>query len=115
LAIPLLCGPGTIATVLLLTNQPNTDALRVGMLAAIVAGVFLISWFILYAASALSFVSARGKVHIMTRVLGHHSRSARCAIRSPRHCALLRVINELSGVTINRWMRAQLTAREKDQ
>jgi multiple antibiotic resistance protein len=70
LAIPLLCGPGTIATVLLLTNQPNTDALRIGVLAAIVAVVFFISWFILYAGDRIILRLGEGKVHIMTRVLG---------------------------------------------
>jgi multiple antibiotic resistance protein len=70
LAIPLLCGPGTIATVLLLTNQPNTDALRVGILVGIVAVVFLISWFILYAGDRIILRLGEGKVHIMTRVLG---------------------------------------------
>ena len=43
LAIPLLSGPGTITTVLLLTNQPDADIARMLLLAAIVALVFLIA------------------------------------------------------------------------
>jgi multiple antibiotic resistance protein len=70
LAIPLLSGPGTIATVLLLTNRPNTDALHLGILAAIVAVVFLISWFVLYAAERIMSRLGEGKVRVITRVLG---------------------------------------------
>src|SRR5947209_6618699 len=48
LAIPLLCGPGTITTVLLLTNQAPADISRLGILTAIIAAVYLIAWCVLY-------------------------------------------------------------------
>jgi multiple antibiotic resistance protein len=70
LAIPLLSGPGTIATVLLLTNQPDTDAFRMSILLAIVAVVFLISWFVLYTGERIMIRLGEGKVRVMTRVLG---------------------------------------------
>lgn len=70
LAIPLLSGPGTITTIILLTNQQDTDALRMGVLAVIVAVVYLIAWFLLYAAERIMTRLGEGKVRIMTRVLG---------------------------------------------
>jgi multiple antibiotic resistance protein len=70
LAIPLLSGPGTIATVLLLTNQPAIDVLHLSILTAIVALVFLISWFVLYAGERIMMRLGEGKVRVMTRVLG---------------------------------------------
>jgi multiple antibiotic resistance protein len=70
LAIPLLSGPGTIATILLLTNRPDADIARMSILAAIVAAVFLISWFVLHAGERIMTRLAEGKVRVMTRVLG---------------------------------------------
>jgi multiple antibiotic resistance protein len=70
LGIPLLSGPGTITTVLLLTNQPETEIARVTILVAIVALVFLIAWWVLYAADRIMSRLGEGKVSIMTRVLG---------------------------------------------
>jgi multiple antibiotic resistance protein len=70
LAIPLLSGPGTIATILLLTNRPDTDLLRIAILATIVAVVFLISWFVLYTGERIMIRIGEGKVRVMTRVLG---------------------------------------------
>jgi multiple antibiotic resistance protein len=70
LAIPLLSGPGTITTVLLLTHQPNADIARMTVLAAIVAMVFMIAWCVLYAADRIMTRLGEGKVRILTRVLG---------------------------------------------
>jgi multiple antibiotic resistance protein len=70
LAIPMLSGPGTITTILLLTNQPAADALRLTLLAAIVGAVFLISWVVLFAADRIMTRLGEGKVRIMTRVMG---------------------------------------------
>jgi multiple antibiotic resistance protein len=70
LAIPLLSGPGTITTILLLTNQPDTDIARTTVLATVVALVFLIAWCVLYAADRIMARLGEGKVRIMTRVLG---------------------------------------------
>ena len=70
LAIPLLSGPGTITTILLLTNQAETDLARTAILCAIVGAVYLIAWFVLYAADRIMTRLGEGKVRIMTRVLG---------------------------------------------
>jgi multiple antibiotic resistance protein len=70
LAIPLLSGPGTITTVLLLTNQPSADIFRLGILTAIIAVVYLIGWRVLYAGDRIVTRLGEGKVHIITRVLG---------------------------------------------
>jgi multiple antibiotic resistance protein len=70
LAIPLLSGPGTITTVLLLTNQVRGDPLRMAIFAAVIAVVYLIAWWILYAGERVMARLGAGKVHIITRVLG---------------------------------------------
>jgi multiple antibiotic resistance protein len=70
LAIPLLSGPGTITTVLLLANQAVRDISRMGMLAVIIGVVYLISWCILYAGERIMTRFGEGKVRIITRVLG---------------------------------------------
>jgi MarC family membrane protein len=70
LAIPLLSGPGTITTILLLTNQAAADISRMGVLAVIVAVVYLIAWCILYAGERIITSLGEGKVRIITRVLG---------------------------------------------
>jgi len=70
LAISLLSGPGTITTVLLLTNQVRGDFLRMGIFAAVIAGVYLIAWWVLYAGERLMARLGESKVHIITRVLG---------------------------------------------
>ena len=70
LAIPLLSGPGTITTVLLLANQAVGDVSRLGMLAVIIAVVYLISWCVLYAGDQIMARFGEGKVRIITRVLG---------------------------------------------
>ena len=70
LAIPLLSGPGTITTVLLLTNQIRGDILRLGIFAAVIVIVYLIAWWVLYAGERVMARLGAGKVHIITRVLG---------------------------------------------
>jgi multiple antibiotic resistance protein len=70
LAIPLLSGPGTITTVLLLTNQIRGDFFRMGIFAAVIAAVYLIAWWVLYAGERLMARLGESKVHIITRVLG---------------------------------------------
>jgi len=70
LAIPLLSGPGTITTVLLLTNQAALDTARTAILVAIIAAVYLIAWCVLYAGERIMARLGEGKVRIITRVLG---------------------------------------------
>jgi multiple antibiotic resistance protein len=70
LAIPLLSGPGTITTVILLTNQAGGDLVPILVLAAVIVAVYLISWSVLYAGERLMTRLGEGKVRIVTRVLG---------------------------------------------
>lgn len=70
LAIPLLCGPGTIATVLLLTNQAGADPWRLIILTVAIVLVFAITWVVLRTGQMLLARLGEGKMHIVTRVMG---------------------------------------------
>ncbi|BBA36116.1 membrane protein, MarC family [Methylocaldum marinum] len=70
LAIPLLSGPGTITAVLLLANRAGTDVRRLGMLAGVIAAIYLFTWLLLYLGEVITGYLGESKVHIMTRVLG---------------------------------------------
>lgn len=70
LAIPLLSGPGTITTVLLLTNEAAPNLPRMAILAVIIAVVYLTAWCVLYAGERLMARLGESKVRILTRVLG---------------------------------------------
>ncbi|MFN8005979.1 MAG: MarC family protein [Terriglobia bacterium] len=70
LAIPLLSGPGTIASVLLLANQAGYEAARMGILFFAIVAVFALTWLVLQAGESLMERLGEGKMHILTRVLG---------------------------------------------
>ena len=70
LAIPLLSGPGTITTILLLDNQAGANLSLIGTLALVSAAVYLVSWCILFGSERLIARLGEGKVRIITRVLG---------------------------------------------
>jgi multiple antibiotic resistance protein len=70
MAIPMLAGPGTIATVLVLATQAGGDARRLGALTATLGCIYLISWPVLHASDRLISRMGEGKVGIITRVLG---------------------------------------------
>lgn len=70
MAIPMLAGPGTIATVLVLATQAAGEVRRIAALAATLACIYLISWPILRASDRLIARMGEGKVGIITRVLG---------------------------------------------
>lgn len=70
LAIPLLSGPGAIATTLLLTSQAGGEYARLTLLAVVIGLVYLIAWSILRTADRLMTRLGEGKIHILTRVLG---------------------------------------------
>lgn len=70
LTIPQLAGPGTIATILLLATQAGADWTRLGLLAGIIAGIYLIAWPTLYMAERVMSRLGEGLMHIITRVLG---------------------------------------------
>lgn len=70
LAIPLMSGPGTIATVLLLANQAQGHPVRLAVLVAVAGGVFALTWAVLRAAQRLLALLGKGGINILTRVLG---------------------------------------------
>lgn len=70
MAIPMLAGPGTIATVLVLATEAAGDPRRVGVLVAILACIYLISWPILHTSDRLIARIGEGRMSIITRVLG---------------------------------------------
>jgi multiple antibiotic resistance protein len=70
LAIPLLSGPGAITSVLLLTNQARGDIVRLALFAVVISAVYGISWGVLAAGDSVMARLGKGKVHIITRVLG---------------------------------------------
>jgi multiple antibiotic resistance protein len=70
LAMPLLSGPGTIATTLLLTSQAGGDMKKLMAIGVAIALVFLVSFFALYLGARLIRLLGEGGVHIATRVMG---------------------------------------------
>lgn len=69
LAIPMLSGPGVIATILLLTSQAS-DLSRLGSVAVALALVFLVTFVALSLGGRLIARLGEGGVHIATRVMG---------------------------------------------
>ncbi len=70
LAMPLLSGPGAIATILLLTSQTNGNLSRMAILGIAVALVYGVTLFVLQLGGSLMAHIGEGKVHIITRVMG---------------------------------------------
>ena len=70
LAIPMLAGPGTIATVLVLASHAAGSVERTAALLLTLVSIYLISWPILHASDRLIAKIGDAKVGIITRVLG---------------------------------------------
>jgi multiple antibiotic resistance protein len=70
LAMPLLSGPGTIATILLLTAQADGDVQKLVAIGIAIAAVFLVSFVVLYLGGRMIGLVGEGGVHIATRVMG---------------------------------------------
>jgi multiple antibiotic resistance protein len=70
MAIPMLAGPGTIATVLVLATQAGGDVRRLVALAVTLGCIYLISWPVLHTSDRLIARMGESKVGIITRVLG---------------------------------------------
>lgn len=70
LAIPLLCGPGAIASILLLGNQAAGQPVRVVALIAATVAVYASTWLILRTGQWLMMQLGEQRIHIVTRVLG---------------------------------------------
>ncbi len=70
LAIPLLTGPGTIATILLLTSGANGDLWHFLVLAVAIGIVDVIAYAAMRGGDRIINRLGEGQVHIITRVLG---------------------------------------------
>jgi len=70
LAMPMLSGPGTIATILLLTSQAGGETQKLIAIGVAIGIVFLVSFVVLYLGARLIGVVGEGGVHIATRVMG---------------------------------------------
>ena len=70
LAIPMIAGPGTIATVLLLVNEAHNDGARLAIVAAACAAALAITWLFMRGATKFQHVIGSTGIHVVTRVLG---------------------------------------------
>jgi multiple antibiotic resistance protein len=71
LAIPLLSGPGTITSVLLLTAQAGGSLVKLAVVAAAIALVFLLTRFVIgFGAERLMRLLRPAGLHLVTRLLG---------------------------------------------
>lgn len=70
LAIPMIAGPGTIATVMLLVNSAHGDGPRLIVVAAACAVALVITWVAMRGATRFQHLIGRTGIHVVTRLLG---------------------------------------------
>ena len=70
LAVPMIAGPGTIATVLLLVNLSRGDRLELIVVAAAYAVALLVTWLCMRGSSLLQRVIGTTGIHVVSRLLG---------------------------------------------
>lgn len=70
LAVPMIAGPGTIATVLLLVNLTHGDAGRLAIVFAAYALALLVTWLCMRAAVSLLHRIGTTGIQVVTRLLG---------------------------------------------
>jgi len=70
LAIPMIAGPGTIATVLLLVNLARGDRLRLFIVVLACAASLFITWLCMRGAARFLHIVTNTGIHVVTRVLG---------------------------------------------
>jgi multiple antibiotic resistance protein len=69
LAMPLICGPGAISTVMVLMGQSATALHVVAFFVALVAAITATALFLIVSPAALRLVGRSG-VHVLTQVMG---------------------------------------------
>jgi multiple antibiotic resistance protein len=70
LAVPMIAGPGTIATVLLLVNLSHGDRLDLVVVAAAYAAALIVTWLCMRGSSMLFKVIGTTGIHVVSRLLG---------------------------------------------
>jgi len=70
LAVPMISGPGTIATVLLLVNLAHGERVRLAIVFSAFALALLVTWLCMRGAPILQRVIGNTGIHVITRLLG---------------------------------------------
>ncbi|GAA5068451.1 MarC family protein [Roseibacterium beibuensis] len=70
LAIPLIAGPGSIATMILLTGQEGGDLLHIALIHAVMAVVLLVVFTLFLLAGRLERLLGETGINVVTRLLG---------------------------------------------
>ena len=70
LAIPLIAGPGAMASTMILVGQAGSDPRGLAVVFAMAAAVLALTWAALRLASPLGRALRRTGVNVVTRVLG---------------------------------------------
>jgi len=70
LAIPLIAGPGALASTMILVGQAGNDVRLLAAVFTMAAAVLALTWLALRLASSLGRVLRRTGVNVVTRVLG---------------------------------------------
>ncbi len=70
LAIPMIAGPGTIATVMLLVNLAHNDGMRLVTVVVACAVALAITWLFMRGAAKYQHLIGMTGIHVITRVLG---------------------------------------------
>ncbi len=70
LAVPMIAGPGTIATVLLLVNLAHGDRVDLAIVALAYAVALFVTWLCMRGSSMLMRVIGTTGIHVISRLLG---------------------------------------------
>jgi len=70
LAVPMIAGPGTIATVLLLINLSHGDRPELLVVVAAYAVALVVTWLCMRGSSLLLRVIGKTGIHVISRILG---------------------------------------------
>lgn len=70
LAVPMIAGPGTIATVLLLVNLSHGDRADLLVVVAAYVVALVVTWLVMRASSLLLRVIGKTGIHVISRILG---------------------------------------------
>jgi multiple antibiotic resistance protein len=70
LAVPMIAGPGTIATVLLLVSLSHGDGVRLAIVGGAYAAALAVTWLCMRGSALLLRLVGTTGIHVVTRLLG---------------------------------------------
>ena len=70
LAVPMIAGPGTIATILLLVSLAHGDRVELGIVIVAYAAALAVTWGCMRASGFLLKIISNTGIHVVTRLLG---------------------------------------------